>query len=203
MFRKYQAVIWIFMILFAESIMINGMHQINLQFSKENNARKVNIQNMEQYIQTDLQQFPIPITYQKRLYFEDTYGAARENGSHEGCDIIDQNNFPGEIPVVSATDGIVTNVGWLYLGGYRIGITSGNGIYYYYAHLDSYATGIEIGKQVQAGQLIGFMGNSGEGEEGTKGKFVTHLHFGIYIKDEDGNEKSVNPYPFLLEIGKE
>jgi murein DD-endopeptidase MepM/ murein hydrolase activator NlpD len=43
------------------------------------------------------------------------------------------------------------------------------------------------------------MGNTGEGEEGTKGKFDVHLHFGIYIRDEN-REETVNPYPFLRDI---
>lgn len=202
MFRKYQVIFWILLIILAESIWINGMHRMNLKFSNDNSVRKENIKNTEKWICMDLKCFPVPVAYQNRLDFTDSYGASRGNGSHEGCDIMDQKNLPGDIPIVSATDGVVTNVGWLYLGGYRIGITSENGIYYYYAHMDSYAAGIEGGKRIYAGQLLGFMGNTGEGEEGTKGNFATHLHFGIYITDEKGNEKSVNPYPFLLEIGK-
>ena len=123
----------------------------------------------------------------------------RIQGSHEGCDLLDTQNTEGRIPVVSATDGEVTNIGWLYLGGYRIGITAPSGVYYYYAHLSSYAGGMEVGKKVQAGEWIGFMGSTGEGEEGTKGKFPVHLHFGIYYQDGT-DEKAVDPYPYLLKI---
>lgn len=151
-------------------------------------------------ITEDIKGFPIPLPYRDEVYYEDTYGAARGNGGHEGCDIMDENDKPGQIPVVSATDGTVTNVGWLYLGGYRIGITSEHGIYYYYAHLDSYAAGMTAGKQIKTGELLGFMGNTGEGEEGTSGKFPVHLHFGIYIQNETGKEESVNPYSFLRKI---
>lgn len=200
MLPKYQMLLWILLIILVESIWINGMHRINLKLSKDNSRQQAITPNAEWEIKQELRCFPIPIAYQERLYFIDSYGADRGNGSHEGCDIMDRNNQSGEIPVVSATDGTVTNVGWLYLGGYRIGIMSESGIYYYYAHLDSYAASIESGKQVQAGQLLGFMGNTGEGEEGTRDKFDTHLHFGIYIVDAIGNEQSVNPYPFLLEI---
>ena len=66
---------------------------------------------------------------------------------------------------------------------------------FYYAHLDSYAE-IEEGDTVQAGQLIGFVGNSGYGVEGTKGKFATHLHVGIYL-NPGKEEISVNPYWIL------
>ena len=50
---------------------------------------------------------------------------------------------------------------------------------------------------MKAGQLLGFMGDTGYGtEEGTKGKFPVHLHMGIYLY-ENGEEISINPYPAL------
>lgn len=201
--RKQHIFLWMFLVLLLEVFWIVCTHQLNIRLSAGNTEKKRIVKETELFIQEELQCFPVPIAYQSRLYFLDSYGADRTNGMHEGCDIMDQENKPGEIPVISAAQGVITNVGWLYLGGYRVGITSANGIYYYYAHLDSYAAGLYIGKEIKAGELLGFMGNTGEGEEGTKGKFDTHLHFGIYTKDEEGNERSVNPYPFLLEIGGE
>ena len=54
-----------------------------------------------------------------------------------------------------------------------------------------------VGQTVKAGDLLGFMGDTGYGtREGTKGKFPVHLHLGIYI-DSGGEEVSVNPYPAL------
>ena len=203
MVRKRKVYLWILLILFTESIWINGMQRLNRNIASTNRENLLILQNTEQFIQGDLRCFPIPLAYRERLFFTDSYGAARGNGMHEGCDIMDQNNLPGDIPIISATDGVITNLGWLYLGGYRIGVTSENDIYYYYAHLDSYAAGLETGKKVKAGELLGFMGNTGEGEEGTKGQFDTHLHFGIYVKDKTGNETTVNPYPFLLEIDEQ
>lgn len=76
-----------------------------------------------------------------------------------------------------------------------IGITTGDGTYYYYAHLDSYAN-IKEGDPVKAGELLGYMGDSGYGKEGTVGKFDVHLHMGIYFYEE-GEEISVNPYYLL------
>lgn len=153
-------------------------------------------------VKKDMIQFPVPSRYLDAIYFEDTYGDWRSNGSHVGIDIMDKQNRPGIIPIVSATDGEITNIGWLYLGGYRIGITSFNQVYYYYAHLDSYAQGICVGTKVKAGQLIGFMGNTGEGEEGTKGKFDVHLHFGIYFFDPESGEQTINPYQFLRNLSE-
>ena len=60
--------------------------------------------------------------------------------------------------------------------------------------MDSYAA-LEIGDKVNAGDLLGFMGDTGYGEEGTTGKFPVHLHVGIYIYP--GEETSVNPYWIL------
>ena len=107
-------------------------------------------------------------------------------------------NERGRYPVVSMSDGVVTNIGWLEKGGYRIGITSPNGVYFYYAHLESYAS-VKEGDDIQAGELLGFMGDSGYGEEGTVGKFDVHLHLGIYSWDT-GEEISVNPYYVLLSL---
>lgn len=150
---------------------------------------------VEEQIISECMYFPIPISYKNRITFSDTYGDARTQGVHEGCDIMDLQDTPGQIPVISVSDGMVTNKGWLYLGGYRIGITGESGTYYYYAHLDSYASNIEVGDKVCAGQFLGFMGNSGEGDEGTVGKFPTHLHFGIYRYEQ--GEQGINPYGYL------
>ena len=88
---------------------------------------------------------------------------------------------------------------WLRLGGYRLGIRSKSGFYYYYAHMRNYAPGIKKGKKVKAGTLLGTMGDTGYGKEGTHGKFAVHLHFGIY-RDKKGEECSLNPYDVLLKL---
>ncbi len=123
---------------------------------------------------------------------ERTYAGKR---GHEGTDIMADKNTRGLYPVVSITDGVISNLGWLDKGGYRIGITTGDGTYYYYAHLDSYAN-IKEGSPVKAGELLGYMGDSGYGPEGTTGQFDVHLHLGIYFY-QDGEEISVNPYHLL------
>ena len=110
-------------------------------------------------------------------------------------------NQRGLYPIVSMTDGTVTNKGWLEKGGYRIGITAPSGAYFYYAHLESYSH-IEVGDKIKAGDLLGFMGDSGYGKEGTVGQFAVHLHLGIYVY-LDGKEVSVNPYWVLRYIEKQ
>ena len=58
---------------------------------------------------------------------------------------------------------------------------------------------IREGDTVKAGQLLGFMGDSGYGPEGTKGEFDVHLHLGIYSWGT-GEEISVNPYYLLRSL---
>ena len=155
-----------------------------------------------QAVWDDLQYFPVAessdnsrlsVSFEDSWMFNRSYGGER---GHEGTDIMPSVNEPGRFPVVSMTDGTVESKGWLELGGYRLGIRAPHGAYFYYAHLDSYAD-IEEGDTINAGDLLGFMGDTGYGtEEGTRGKFPVHLHVGIYLYQNE-QEISVNPYPAL------
>lgn len=154
-------------------------------------------------IWSDIKYFPVPesATESYDVSFEDSWMQSRSfggNRGHEGCDIMAQKNRRGLYPVVSVSDGVVEQMGWLPQGGYRIGIRSSQGAYFYYAHLADYAEGLSIGEQVAAGELLGFMGDTGYSKvEGTTGNFDVHLHFGIYLNDADGKEFSVNSYGVL------
>lgn len=155
----------------------------------------------------DVTYFPIPlstthknyrVTYEDSWMSERTYGGRR---GHEGVDLMASKDTPGLYPVLSMTDGIITQKGWLEKGGWRIGVQSPSGGYFYYAHLHSYNEELEVGDQIRAGQLLGFMGNSGYGPEGTTGMFATHLHVGIYLYPY-GEEISINPY-WILRMAEE
>ncbi len=160
-----------------------------------------------QDILADLIFFPVPesinrsdasVSYENSWMFERTYGGQR---GHEGCDIMADINERGLYPIVSMTAGTIEKMGWLRQGGYRIGIRSTHGGYFYYAHLYSYAQGLEEGSQVAAGELIGYMGDSGYSDTvGTVGNFAVHLHVGFYINSPDGEEISLNPYPLLKKL---
>jgi murein DD-endopeptidase MepM/ murein hydrolase activator NlpD len=139
-----------------------------------------------------LSQTTYTISYSNSWMNERTYGGTR---GHEGTDIMAKVNKRGKYYVVSMTDGIVSKMGWLEKGGYRIGITTEEGIYFYYAHLESYAN-LKVGDKVKAGDFLGFMGDSGYGPIGTIGQFPVHLHIGIYIIDHE-KEISINPYRIL------
>ena len=126
--------------------------------------------------------------------FERNFGGRR---GHEGTDLFPEEAKRDIYPVVSMTDGVVEAVGWLTKGGYRIGVGAPGGGYFYYAHLSSYARDFQPGETVQAGDILGYKGDTGYGEEGTTGKFPVHLHVGIYVRTETVPELAVNPYPVL------
>ena len=150
-------------------------------------------------IWNDVKYFPVPaptgkteagVSFVDSWMYERNYGGKR---GHEGTDIMADKNERGLYPVVSMTDGVVRHKGWLEQGGWRLGIVAPGGAYFYYAHLDSYAD-IEEGDTIQAGDLLGYMGDTGYSKtEGTTGNFPVHLHVGIYLFHND-EEISVNPY---------
>ncbi len=160
-------------------------------------------------ILSDLECFPVPSvngnsSNQTDISYVDTWNDLRKYGGrrrHEGTDIMAKNNIRGYYPIISITDGTVEKLGWLEQGGYRIGIRAPSGGYFYYAHLYSYAPLLKVGDHIIAGQLLGFMGDSGYGKEGTIGQFDVHLHLGIYVQTEAG-EMSVNPYALLCMLEK-
>lgn len=153
----------------------------------------------------DVKVFPVPANGDSSgyVYYDDSWNVKRTYGGdrrHEGCDIMAKINERGRYPIISMTDGIVENIGWLELGGYRIGIRSENGGYFYYAHLYDYAPNLKEGDTVYAGQYIGTMGDSGYSKvEGTVGNFDVHLHVSIYVT-YNNVEYSINPYYILKNL---
>ncbi|MFP3155578.1 M23 family metallopeptidase [Lachnospiraceae bacterium ZAX-1] len=175
-----------------------------------NNCEKLQKFKPEQYaellgyltaIWQDIAYFPVPdssvntknkVTFVNSWMYERTFGGKR---GHEGTDFMAVENKRGRYPIVSISEGVVEKIGWLTQGGYRIGIRSFGGGYFYYAHLYDYARDFQLGDRIHAGELLGFMGDSGYSElEGTVGNFDVHLHLGIYVNQPDGTEMSINPY---------
>lgn len=162
-----------------------------------------------QTVFSDLVFFPVPeslnpdtpdVSYEDGWQQRRTYGGER---GHEGCDIMGDQRERGFYPVVSMSDGVVEQIGWLEQGGWRVGIRTESGAYLYYAHLYAYSRSWKKGDPVRAGQLLGFMGDSGYGKtEDTVGNFPVHLHVGIYIKTDHYEEMSVNPYWILRYLEK-
>jgi len=121
----------------------------------------------------------------------DTFGAARSDVTyHHGDDIFGQLGQP----LVACADGTIFSVGWNKVGGNRLWIVDTQGNQFYYAHLSAFATSAVNGAQVKAGQVIGFMGHTGDAE-GTP----VHLHFEIHPVSllYLGYDGAVDPTPYL------
>ncbi|QTN01536.1 peptidoglycan DD-metalloendopeptidase family protein [Sediminibacillus dalangtanensis] len=144
-------------------------------------------------IALDKTDFPLPL--QANYSYRNTWGDARGFGGrriHEGTDI-----FAGYgVPVKATTYGVVEMKGWNKYGGWRIGIRDIHNHYHYFAHLNGYEKGINVGDVVKPGTVIGSVGATGYGPPGTSGKFPPHLHYGMY-KDNGYSEWSFDPYPHL------
>lgn len=120
--------------------------------------------------------------------FVDSFGAPRSGGrTHKGCDIMTARGTP-LVAVVSGTIR-ATNPSDSGLGGITIHLTGSDGNVYYYAHLSSIKSGIKSGVHVDAGQVIGAAGNTGNASGG-----AVHLHFEI----RPGGGSAINPYPTLI-----
>lgn len=125
--------------------------------------------------------------------FGDTFGAPRgdlASGWHHGEDIFAQLGSP----LLAVADGTVFSVGWNNLGGYRLWLRDHAGNEFYYAHLSAYSPFAVNGREVKAGTVLGFMGNTGDAQS-----TPYHLHFeihpvGLLYLGYDG---AVRPYPYL------
>jgi murein DD-endopeptidase MepM/ murein hydrolase activator NlpD len=104
--------------------------------------------------------------------YTNDWGAPRsDTGYHQGIDMFASLGAP----VVAVHDGQLLAVGWNRLGGHRLWLRDPQGNLFYYAHLSAYALGLHDGSKVHAGQILGFVGNSGDAQ-GTP----YHLHFEIH-----------------------
>jgi murein DD-endopeptidase MepM/ murein hydrolase activator NlpD len=127
--------------------------------------------------------FPV---YGASVSFSDDYGAPRAGtGWHHGNDIF----APIGTPVLAVADGVLSKVGQNTLGGNRLWLTDQLGNTYYYAHLSAFAPGTADGAAVRAGEVIAFVGNTGQAST-----TPSHLHFEVH----PGGGDSVDPYPYLL-----
>jgi murein DD-endopeptidase MepM/ murein hydrolase activator NlpD len=125
--------------------------------------------------------------------FGDTFGAPRadvKGGWHHGEDIF----APLGTPLLAVADGTVFSVGWNDIGGWRLWLRDRAGNEFYYAHLSAYSPLAVNGRQVRAGDVLGFMGKTGDAEFS-----AVHLHFEIHPVSllALGYDGAVAPYPFL------
>jgi murein DD-endopeptidase MepM/ murein hydrolase activator NlpD len=98
-------------------------------------------------------------------------------------------------PIVAVEGGVVEAMGWNRYGGWRIGIRSFDSKrYYYYAHLQKdtpFAKDMYVGKIVQPGDVIGFMGRTGYSDkENTNNIETVHLHFGMQLVFDESQKET-------------
>jgi murein DD-endopeptidase MepM/ murein hydrolase activator NlpD len=121
----------------------------------------------------------------------DSFGAARADVTyHHGDDLFGQLGQP----LVACADGTLFSVGWNKIGGNRLWLLDEQGNQFYYAHLSAFAATSTNGARVKAGQVIGFMGKTGDAE-GTP----VHLHFEVHPVSllYLGYDGAVDPTPYL------
>jgi murein DD-endopeptidase MepM/ murein hydrolase activator NlpD len=121
-----------------------------------------------------------------------TFDQARVGHVHHALDIL----APRGTPVVAAVDGTIRKLFTSRAGGITIYQFDGDETFvYYYAHLERYALGIREGIRVKRGELIGYVGTTGNAPAGTP-----HLHFAI-ARLTEGKEwwkgEAIDPYPIL------
>jgi murein DD-endopeptidase MepM/ murein hydrolase activator NlpD len=126
--------------------------------------------------------------------FGDSFGGPRPNvpgGWHHGEDI-----FAAEgTPLLAVADGTLHTIGFTKIGGYRLWLRDTEGNEFYYAHLSAYSPLAVEGRTVEAGDVVGFVGDTGDAEGGSP-----HLHFEIHPAAMAGlgYDGVVAPYSILL-----
>lgn len=119
--------------------------------------------------------------------FSDTWGDPRSGGrTHQGVDMIAARNTP----LAAIYSGTILRLSTGSLSGLAIWLRAKNGDEFFYAHLESYGD-ISVGQSVDEGQIIGYVGTSGNAPS-----WLPHLHFEWH---PDGGS-AVNPYPLVHSV---
>ena len=126
--------------------------------------------------------------------FGDSFGGPRPDvagGWHHGEDIFAAKGTP----LLAVADGTLHTIGFNRIGGYRVWLRDTQGNEFYYAHLSAYSPLAVEGRSVKAGDVIGFVGDTGDADGG-----APHLHFEIHPASMAGlgYDGVVAPYAILL-----
>jgi murein DD-endopeptidase MepM/ murein hydrolase activator NlpD len=136
----------------------------------------------------------IPVEGVSRDQLSDTWGQSRSGGArqHQAIDIM----APKGTPVLAAAPGTVEKLFVSERGGITAYVRSEDlRLIYYYAHLERYAPGLSEQQNVRAGQLIGYVGETGNVAPGGP-----HLHFAVNVvrpEEKWYQGTPLNPYPLL------
>lgn len=137
----------------------------------------------------------IPVQGKSPADLTDTFTDSRSEGrSHEAIDIM----APAGTPVLAASDGHVQKLFASEQGGLTMYQFEPTGRYaYYYAHLQRYADGLAENQPVRKGQVIGYVGSTGNASP-----TAPHLHFAIFLLGPERQwwkGTAINPYPFFTQ----
>jgi len=118
-------------------------------------------------------QLTLPVQGIKRDELRDTFNEARGSArKHEALDVL----APRNTPVLAVEDGKIARLFLSDAGGITIYQFDPTETYcYYYAHLERYADGLKEGAPIKRGQVIGYVGTTGNAPRDTP-----HLHFAIF-----------------------
>jgi murein DD-endopeptidase MepM/ murein hydrolase activator NlpD len=135
----------------------------------------------------------IPVAGVKPDQLLDTFSDSRSEGrTHDAIDIM----APAETPVLAAADGQIQKLFQSERGGTTIyQLSADRKLIFYYAHLARYADGLTEGKQVRQGEVIAYVGDTGNAGVGNY-----HLHFSIAMVSDPKRYwegTNINPYPLL------
>lgn len=123
----------------------------------------------------------------------DTFGAPRAGYRvHEGVDIF----APRGTVVRAAAPGFVYRIDDVSLGGLSVTVVGDGGVRYFYTHFEAVPENLQEGQRVETNTVIGYVGNSGNAAT-----TPTHLHFGVYLGDEDDlcAWRAIDPLPLLVD----
>jgi len=138
----------------------------------------------------------IPVCGVYRGQLKSTFTEGRVGHLHHAIDILAKRGTP----VLAAVDGRVRKLFVSRAGGITLyEWDNASTMSYYYAHLDAYAAGIHEGQTLHRGELIGYVGTTGNAPPGTP-----HLHFQTEIlppTKEWWKGTRVDPYPILVARG--
>jgi murein DD-endopeptidase MepM/ murein hydrolase activator NlpD len=139
------------------------------------------------------QTLELPVQGVKRSDLRDTFSDTRDSSrSHEAIDIMAARRTP----VLAVQDGRVEKLFTSKAGGLTIyQFDRSRTFCFYYAHLDGYAEGLQEGQTVHRGQVIGYVGSTGNADEN-----APHLHFAIFRLTPERHwwqGEPINPYPIL------
>ena len=144
-----------------------------------------------------VRQLMVPVDGAEPSDLRDEYDAKRRGGrTHRAIDVMS----PKGTPVVAADDGRIGRLGTTPIGGNIIYATDPDERFvYYYAHLDRHARGLQVGQRVRKGDVIGYVGTTGNAPAS-----VPHLHFQVMLRGTarawwDG--PAINPWLFFVYSG--